>query len=91
MFSRLFMISQTTSTPIDMKDILRYELTPMPLFRSAGSPIFCKSKSVMKADLQIQMNSRITKLPDFSILDGCAILWIIQWYSTKLYYKLVNM
>ena len=76
------MISQTRSTPIDMKDVLKYELTPMPLslFKTDDAPIICKSKSVLKAILQVDVNTRTTS-PDFSILDGCAILWIIHWPS----------
>ena len=40
-------MSSVSDTPIDMKEVLKYELTPMPLsmFKTNGSPRICKAKS----------------------------------------------
>ena len=44
-FNRLLLISNVSAVPIDMKEVLKYELTPMPLsmFNMDGSPHICKS------------------------------------------------
>ena len=67
-----------------MKEILKFELTPMPLslFKLDGNPRIIATKSIMKSDLEVQIASRSRK-PDITILDGCAILWIIQWPSVN--------
>ena len=39
-FNRLLLMSSVSDTPIDIKEVLKYELTPMPLsmFKTNGSP-----------------------------------------------------
>ena len=80
--NRLLMIKETSNIPIamDMVDALRYELTPTPLsmFEMDGTPRIIKNKSEIMNGLNIVVNTRGRK-PDVSILDGCAILWKMQW------------
>ena len=67
-----------------MKQVLKYELTPMPLsmFKIEGSPRICKSKADLMNGLKVTVPTR-GKAPDMSIVDGCAILWKIQWPSAN--------
>ena len=83
-FNRLLLISNVSAVPIDMKEVLKYELTPMPLsmFNMDGSPRICKSKSDLMTELKVTVPTR-GKKPDLSIVDGCAVLWKIQWPSTN--------
>lgn len=83
-FNRLLLMSNISNTPIDMKEVLKYELTPMPLsmFKIDGSPRICKSKSDLMNGLKVAVPTR-GKAPDMSIVDGCAILWKIQWPSAN--------
>ena len=79
-FNRLLMIKEVSNTPIAMAEALRYELTPTPLsmFEMYGTPRIRKNESDIMNDLKIVVNTR-GRNPDVSILDGCRILWKIQW------------
>ena len=74
------MIKEVSNTPIAMAEALRYELTPTPLsmFEMYGTPRIRKNESDIMNDLKIVVNTR-GRNPDVSILDGCRILWKIQW------------
>ena len=77
-------MSSVSDTPIDMKEVLKYELTPMPLsmFKTNGSPRICKAKSDFMNGLKVTVPTR-GKTPDMTIVDGCAVLWKIQWTSAN--------
>ena len=79
-FNRLLLMRSVSDTPIDMKEVLKYELTPMPLsmFKTNGSPRNCKAKSEFMNGLKVTVPTR-GKTPDMTIVDGCAVLWKIQW------------
>ena len=83
-FNRVLMVSQVSTAPLDMKDVLQYELTPMPLsmFHINGNPRIIKNKSDLMNNLKVMVPTRGNK-PDVTILDGCAILWKIKWPSTN--------
>lgn len=38
-----------------------------------------KSKSVLKKKLRVEVSGRLCHPPDVIIVDGCAVLWVIQW------------
>ena len=66
---------------LDLKDVLMYELSPVPtsLFENSGNLRVSKTKSVLKNKLQVELSERRCPPPDAVILDGCAVLWVIQW------------
>ena len=80
-FGRLLLLSQ--DNPINMGEVLSYQLIPIPLslFNIHGTMRVCKTKANLKNDLQVLVNKRLVLKPDCAIVDGCAILWIIQWAS----------
>lgn len=80
-FNRLLLFNQVSDVKIDMKTVLGFELTPLPLsmFEPDGKIRLCKNKSDLKNTLKKEIPSRTAKAPDFVIIDGCAILWIIHW------------
>ena len=63
---------------IDIKDVLSYQLSPMPasLFDETGA-MRAQSKAVLKTKLQVEQSSRIQGVPDVVIKDGCAMLWTV--------------
>ena len=83
-FNRLLIIRETSDNPITMVDVLRYELTPMPLsmFEMDGTPRIIKKKSDIMNSIKAVVATRGRK-HDVSILDGCAILWKIQWPTSS--------
>ena len=78
------MTSQLSTVPIDMKHVLKYELTPMPLsmFHINGNPRIIKNKADLMNNLKVMVLTRGNKA-DVTILDGCAILWKIKWPSAN--------
>jgi len=56
---------------IDLKDLFSHELAPN------GMKI-CKTKSVLKRNLQVEMSNRTLHL-DATVIDGSALLWTINW------------
>ena len=71
------------SRDISTKNMFSYELAPVPtsMFEDDGQMRTSKNKSDLKRKLQIEIPTRKTGIPDVVILDGCAILWIINWPS----------
>ncbi len=49
------------------------------MFNDKGQMRISKSKSTLKRKLQVEKSSRLSINPDTTIVDGCAILWIIHW------------
>ena len=78
-YSRI--IALQISRNVSMSDVLKFELAPIPTstfldsedMRSSGS------KSVLKNKLSISLSERKTIKPQALIIDGCAILWILNW------------
>ena len=73
-------IGLQASRDISMKEVLKYELSPVPpsLFQDNGDMRITKSKSVLKQKLQVEHSSRLSD-PHSVIIDGCAALWVIKW------------
>ena len=69
------------SREINLKVVFSHELAPVPtaMFDDSGNMRIIKSKSTMKRKLQVEQSPRTLPVPDTTVLDGCAILWIIQW------------
>ncbi len=83
-FNRLLLISNVKNILIDMQEMLKYELTTMPLsmFTVKGLSRICKSKSALMNSLKKDVPTR-GKQPDLSIVDGCMVLWKVQWPSAN--------
>ena len=66
---------------IDLKDLFSHEMATVPsaMFNENGMKI-CKTKSVLKRNLQVEMSNR-TLHPDATVIDGSALLWTINWPS----------
>lgn len=64
-----------------MRKSLAYELAYVPTsgFKNNGDMRICTTKSNMKKKIQVEHTSRGVTVPDATILDGCAIFWIIHW------------
>ena len=75
-------IGLQSSRDISMKDVLEYELSPVPtsLFEDSGEMRTPKAKSTLKRKLQVDAES--VGVRTCVILDGCAILWVIHWPTT---------
>ena len=71
------------SRDVDVKDVFRHELAPIPtsLFTDSGDMRLTKTKSILKRKLQVEKSGRTLQKPDAVVIDGCAILWIIHWPS----------
>ena len=69
------------SRNINMCKSLAHELAYVPTsaFKENGEMRLCTTKSYMKKKLQVEHTSRGVSEPDATILDGCAIFWIIHW------------
>ena len=70
-----------SSRDIDLKDVFSHELAPVPtsMFEDSGDMRITKSKSTMKRKLQVEQSSRTLPTPETIVVDGCSILWTIQW------------
>ena len=66
----------------NLEDVLKHELSPVPsaLFDETGDIRSASGKSVLKNSLQIEVPIRGCTT-DVIIIDGCALLWTIQWPS----------
>ena len=72
------------SRDIKVEQILRYELAPVPtlMFEEKTRDLrIAKSKSILKNKLQVEQSACATGQPDAIVIDGCAILWVVQWPS----------
>ena len=70
-----------TVRDINLQDVMKYELAPIPtsIFEENGDMHITKTKSVLKKKLQVEISDRMCSTPSAIIIDGCAILWVIQW------------
>ena len=68
------------SREVNVKDIFRCELSPVPtsMFEDNGDMRIIKGKSVLKRKLQVEQSAKVITNPE---MDGCAILWVIAWPS----------
>ena len=74
-------IGLRTSRNMSMKEVLKFELSPIPtsLYEDSGDMRLAKAKSVLKKKLQIDQSDRTFSKPETIIIDGCALLWVIHW------------
>ena len=61
------------------------ELAPIPtaLFDDDGDMRSATSKSTMKTRLQVEVSSRTLTRATVKVLDGCALLWTVNWPRRK--------
>ena len=65
---------------INQNDVLKYELAAVPtsIFdEQSGELRISMSKSILKRRLQVE----VTNTGDAVVIDGCVILWVLQWPS----------
>ena len=80
------------SRNIDVEHLFSYELAPIPtsMFTDNGDMRISKTKSVLKRKLQVEQSSQIYQQSEVSVIDGCAILWVIHWPSNGVVKDFVN-
>ena len=69
---------------INLNDVLKYERAAVPtsIFDgNSGELRISKSKSILKRRLQVEVTNPSRGTGDAVVIDGCAILWVIQWPS----------
>ena len=78
-YSRVLGLQQ--SRDISLKDVLAYELSPVPtaVFEDNGDLRLTKSKATLKNKLQVEQSGRLQANPQFVVIDGCALMWVINW------------
>ena len=78
-FSRVLCLCKVRD--IDMKDVIRYELAGVPpsMFDETGELGITQSKSTLKTKLQVEVADQRSSIPDAIVLDGCGLLWVINW------------
>ena len=76
------------SRELDLKQVFQHELAPVPtsMFKDNGDMRITKTKSTLKNKLQVKQIVRTVckqpaSLPEVTIIDGCALLWVISWPS----------
>ena len=71
------------SRGIQLDKVLHHELPPLPtsMFDETGIMRLSTTKSTLKNKLQVEVPWRLTHEPQATIMNGCAILWIINWPS----------
>ena len=81
-YSRVIGMQQ--SHDIKLSDVLQNELAPVPasIFAENGEIRIAKTKATLKKNLQVETSSRLAPQPDVTIIDGCAILWVIHWSNS---------
>ena len=81
-YSRV-MALQMTNTIIEVKVLYSYELVPLPtsMFDEFGEIRIDKSKANLRKLLAKDVSARSISKPDIVVLDGCAILWPVNWPS----------
>lgn len=74
------MVLQNSSREYDADNLLIYELSPYPLsmFENDGEIRIAKTKSTLKNSLKVEIFTRNTGA-EATFLDGCAVLWTVQW------------
>ena len=67
---------------INLNDVLKYELAAVPTSvfdEKSGELRISKSKSILKRRLQVEVINPSRGTGDAVVIDGCAILWMLQW------------
>ena len=80
-FSRVIGL-QASSREVDVKELLSYELSPVPIsmFTEFGEMRVAKAKSNLKKVLQKEVSARcIEKQITTLVIDGCAIFYVLSW------------
>ncbi|MES9884040.1 MAG: hypothetical protein ABW185_24600 [Sedimenticola sp.] len=74
-------IALQLSRNVSMVEVLKFELAPIPtsMFLESGDMRTSGSKSVLKNKLGVQIPSRTAESPDVIVIDGCALLWTVNW------------
>ena len=72
---------QLPSDSFEMKDVLRYELCPIPksMFKDSGEMRTADKKSDLKKTLNVLRSSRTEEDPSVTVVNGSAYLWNTQW------------
>ena len=63
-----------------MKDVMGYQVAGVSplMFDETGEMRITKSKTTLKSKLQVEVTYCRSIPPDAIILDGCAIMWVIN-------------
>ena len=69
------------SREIDLTDVLKYELAPLPtsMFKESGEMRIATGKSSLKNKLKVTVSSHHAQDSEVTIFDGCTILWCVHW------------
>ena len=81
-FARLTELMNTRV--INLNDVLYYELAAVPtsIFdEKSGELRISNSKYILKQILQVEVTNPSRGTGDAVVIDGCAILWVLQWPS----------
>ena len=79
-FARVTALMSTRA--INLNDVLECELAAVPtsIFdEKSGELRTLKSKSIIKRRLQVEVTNPSRGTGDAVVIDGCAILWVLQW------------
>ena len=82
LFSRVIGLQASSRETIDIRNLLSYELAPVPtsMFTDSGDMRIGKSKEQLKTQLQVELSTRKTSQEiQCRVLDGSAVLWVIHW------------
>ena len=81
-----------SSRKIDLKELFSHELAPIPtsMFEDNGDMRITQSNSSLKQKMQVEQSSQTLSFPDTIIIDGGALLWIIQWPNQGIIQDFVN-
>lgn len=78
-YTRVMCLQQ--SRDVNVEELLSYELSAVPpsMFDENGEMRITTTKSTMKRKLQVEHSSRLASSPQVTVIDGCALLWVVQW------------
>ena len=70
-----------SSREIDLKELFSHELAPIPtsMFEDNGDMRITQPNSSLKQKPQVEQSPQTLSFPDTIVIDGGALLWIIQW------------
>ena len=81
-YSRVIGLQASSRESIDIKDLLSYELAPVPtaMFTDSGDMRIGKTKAQLKTQLKLELSTKMAYQEiQCRVLDGSAILWVIPW------------
>ena len=78
-------IALQLSRDVSREEVLKFELTLIPaaMFLDSGEMRTSGSKSVLKNKLSAQRSSRTTETPNVIVIDGCAVMWTVNWPAER--------